>query len=176
VRRVVLLVDVSGSMSAYADSFLRVAHRVVAGGPRMVEVFTLGTRLTRVSGALRVREVETALERAGRTVPDWQGGTRLGEALTAFLHGWGQRGAARGAVVVVFSDGLERGDTTELEAAMMHLHRLAHWVIWVNPHRGKPGYEPVQAGMAAALPHIDRLVAGHTLSAFEALMEELARA
>jgi uncharacterized protein len=175
-RRVVLLVDVSGSMSAYAESFLRLAHRVVAGTPRTVEVFTLGTRLTRVSEALRTREADAAVARAGQAVPDWQGGTRLGEMLMAFLHGEGQREIGRGAVVIVFSDGLERGGTAELSAAMAQLRRLAHRVIWVNPHRGKPGYEPVQAGMAAALPHVDRLVAGHTLAAFEALTAELARA
>ena len=116
------------------------------------------------------------MELAGDAVPDWQGGTRLGEGLTTFLRAWGQSAMVRGAVVIVFSDGLERGDTSELAAAMRHLHRLSHRVIWVNPHRGKPGYEPVQAGMAAALPHVDRLVAGHTLSALEALTGELARA
>lgn len=175
-RRVVLLIDVSGSMSRYAECFLRLAHRVVAVAPRTVEVFTVGTRLTRVSGALRLREPDAALAQAGQIVPDWSGGTRLGEALTAFLHGRSHRVAARGAVVVVFSDGLERGDTAELATTMAHLRRLAHRVIWVNPHRGKPGYEPVQAGMAAALPHVDRLLAGHTLSTFEALTWELARA
>ncbi len=175
-RRVVLLIDVSGSMSAYAESFLRLAHRVMASSPRTVEVFTLGTRLTRVSGPLRTRDPDVAVELAGDAVPDWQGGTRLGEGLTTFLRAWGQSAMVRGAVVIVFSDGLERGDTSELAAAMRHLHRLSHRVIWVNPHRGKPGYEPVQAGMAAALPHVDRLVAGHTLSALEALTGELARA
>jgi uncharacterized protein with von Willebrand factor type A (vWA) domain len=175
-RRVVLLVDVSGSMAAYAETFLRWSHRLVAQAPSTVDVFTVGTRLTRVSHALRLREPDEAVVQAGRSITDWSGGTRLGEALTAFLDGWGRRGLARGAVVVVFSDGLERGDPAELAAAMAQLHRLAHRVLWVNPHRGKVGYEPVQAGMAAALPHLDGLVAGHSLAAFEALTGELARA
>jgi uncharacterized protein with von Willebrand factor type A (vWA) domain len=172
----VLLIDVSGSMSAYAESFLRLAHRVMTASPKRVEVFTLGTRLTRVSEPLRTRDPDIAVELAGDVVPDWRGGTRLGEGLTTFLRRWGQTAVASGAVVVVFSDGLERGDTVELAASMAHLHRLAHRVLWVNPHRGKAGYEPVQVGMAAALPYVDRLVAGHTLSALEAVAGELARA
>lgn len=175
-RRVVLLVDVSGSMAAYAETFLRWSHRVVAQAPSTVDVFTVGTRLTRVSHELRQRAPDEALAQAGRTITDWSGGTRLGEALTAFLDGWGRRGLARGAVVIVFSDGLERGDPSELAAAMAQLHRLAHRVLWVNPHLGKVGYQPVQAGMAAALPHLDGLVAGHSLAAFEELTGELARA
>ena len=147
-RRVVLLVDVSGSMSKYADALLRLAHRFVAttGGRGGVEVFTLGTRLTHVTRALRIRDPERALVAAGETVPDWAGGTRLGENLKAFLDRWGQRGLARGAVVVVFSDGWERGDPTLLAEQMARLHRMAHRVVWVNPHRGKVGYQPVQAG------------------------------
>ena len=175
-RRVVLLVDVSGSMSAYSDALLRLAHRVAASGPRHVEVFTLGTRLTRVTRAMRMRDVEQALRAASDAVPDWSGGTRLGETLKAFLDRWGQRGMARSAVVVIFSDGWERGDATALTAQMQRLGRLAHCVVWVNPHKGSVSYQPVQQGMAAALPHVDHFVAGHSLAAFEELVLVVAHA
>ncbi len=177
-RRVVLLVDVSASMRSYADAILRLAHLMVSsgeGGAR-VEVFTLGTRLTRVTLPLRTADPERALVRAGEQVPDWSGGTRLGETLKAFLDRWGARGMARGAVVVVFSDGWERGDASELGEQMQRLHRLAHRVVWVNPHRGKEGYEPVQLGIQAALPHCDDFVAGHSLRAFAEVLEVVSRA
>jgi uncharacterized protein with von Willebrand factor type A (vWA) domain len=177
-RRVVLLIDVSGSMSAYADSLLRLAHTFVqAAGPRgSVEVFTMGTRLTHVTGALRERDPDRALIAAGQTVPDWSGGTRLGESIGAFLDRWGRRGMARGAVVVVFSDGWEREGPELLGEQMGRLAALAHRVVWSNPHRGKSGYQPVQQGIVAALPHIDDFVAGHSLAAFEELIEVVARA
>lgn len=175
-RRVVMLVDVSGSMEAYADSLLRLAHRVVAAAPRNTEVFTLGTRLTRVTQALRLRDPEQAVAAAGQTVPDWSGGTRLGEVLRAFVDRWGQRGMARGAVVVIASDGWERSDPQLLGEQMQRLHRLAHRVLWANPHRGKAGYAPVQGGIAAALPHLDGLVAGHSMASFAELMELVADA
>ena len=182
-RRVVLLVDVSASMRPYADAVLRLAHLLAtspgAGGgfpPDRVEVFTLGTRLTRVTRALHLPDPERALVRAGEQVPDWSGGTLLGETLKVFLDRWGARGTARGSVVVVFSDGWERGDADELGAQMQRLQRLAHRVVWVNPHRGKDGYEPVQRGIVAALPHCDDFVAGHSLRAFEQVLEVVARA
>ena len=177
-RRVVLLVDVSGSMSKYADALLRLSHRfvVTAGGRGGVEVFTLGTRLTHVTRALRIRDPERALIAAGETVPDWAGGTRLGENLKAFLDRWGQRGMARGSVVVVFSDGWERGDPTLLADQMARLQRMAHRVVWVNPHRGKTGYQPVQGGVVAALPHVDDFLAGHSLATFAELVEVVAHA
>lgn len=174
-RRLVLLIDVSGSMSSYADVLLRLAHRFVqTGGP--VDVFTIGTRLTHVTRALRHRDAERALAAAGDAVPDWSGGTRLGEALGVFVDRWGRRGTARGAVVVVFSDGWERGDARLLGEQAALLRRLAHRVVWVNPHRGRRGYEPVQAGIVAVLPHIDDLVAGHSLAAYADLCEAVARA
>lgn len=176
-RRLVLLIDVSGSMSKYADTLLRVAHRfVVAGEPGLVDVFTMGTRLTHVTRALRHRDPELALVAAGRTVSDWSGGTRLGEVLRAFLDRWGQRGTARGAVVVVFSDGWERGSTALLAEQAARLRRLARRVVWVNPHRGRPGYEPVQGGIVAVLPHIDDLLAGHSLQTYSELCEVVADA
>jgi uncharacterized protein with von Willebrand factor type A (vWA) domain len=177
-RRVVLLIDVSGSMSTYADALLRLAHRfaTTVGARGGVEVFTLGTRLTHVTRALRIRDPERALVAAGDAVPDWAGGTRLGDNLKAFLDRWGQRGMARGAVVVVFSDGWERGDTTLLATQMARLQRMAHRVVWVNPHRGKAGYLPVQGGVVAALPHVDDFLAGHSLATFADLVEVVARA
>lgn len=173
-RRVVLLLDVSGSMSPYADALLRLAHVWVRSAPRTTEVFTVGTRLTRltrVTRGLRARDPDAALRSAGEQVPDWSGGTRLGEVLGAFLDRWGQRGTARGAVVVLFSDGWERGDPALLAEQMARLRRLAHRVVWVNPHRGKAGYRPVQGGIAAALPHVDDFLAGHSLATFAALVD-----
>ena len=177
-RRVVLLVDVSASMRPYADALLRLAHLMVstAGDRGRVEAFSLGTRLTRITLPLRTSDPERALVRAGEQVPDWSGGTRLGETLKAFLDRWGARGMARGAVVVVFSDGWERGDAAELGEQMERMQRLAHRVVWVNPHRGKEGYQPVQRGIAAALPHCDDLVAGHSLLAFAEVLGVVGRA
>jgi uncharacterized protein with von Willebrand factor type A (vWA) domain len=174
-RRVVLLVDISGSMTAYADVLLRLAHRLTHGIGN-VETFTIGTRVTHVTRALRLRDPERALVAAGETVPDWSGGTRLGETLRFFLDRWGQRGMARGAVVVVFSDGWERGDASVLAEQMARLRRIAHRVVWVNPHRGKHGYQAVQAGVLAVLPFCDDFVAGHSLATYADLVEVLADA
>ena len=169
-RRVVLLVDVSGSMSSYADALLRFAH---AASHRMrgpsTEVFTVGTRLTRVTRELRHRDADVALREIAEAVPDWSGGTRLGDLVKRFLDEWGQRGMARGAVVVVLSDGWERGDPSLLGDQMARLHRLAHRVVWSNPRAGRAGFTPVAGGMAAALPHVDELVSGHSLAALERL-------
>ncbi|GAA2558435.1 vWA domain-containing protein [Pseudonocardia hydrocarbonoxydans] len=170
-RRVVLLVDVSGSMEPYADALLRFAHVVVRRSPGSVEAFTLGTRLTRITRELRMRDADRALAAAGKAIPDWSGGTRLGEVMRAFVDRWGQRGAARRAVVVVFSDGWERGETDLLGVQMSRLHRLAHKLVWVNPHAGKQGYAPVQGGIVAALPYLDDLLAGHSLATLEELLE-----
>ena len=175
-RRVVLLVDVSGSMSAYADALLRLAHAITTSGRGPVEVFTVGTRLTHITRAMHQRDPERAIIAAGETVPDWSGGTRLGETLKVFLDRWGQRGTARGAVVVIFSDGWERGEPDLLAGQMRRLQRLAHRVVWVNPHRGKTGYAPVQQGIVAALPYVDDFVAGHSLATFEELIEVVAHA
>ena len=171
----VLLVDVSGSMSGYADALLRLAHTYASTG-LPVEVFTLGTRLTHVTRPLRQRDPERALAACGAVVPDWSGGTRLAHGLRAFLDRWGRRGMARGAVVVLFSDGWERDAPEALGEQMRRLRALAHRVVWVNPHRGKAGYLPVQQGIVAALPHIDDFVAGHSMAAFEELVEVVRRA
>ena len=174
-RRVVVLLDVSGSMSAYADSLLRLAHAWCrSAGP--VEVFTVGTRLTHVTSALHQRDPDRALVAAGRTIPDWSGGTRLADGLKAFLDLWGRRGMARGAVVVLVSDGWERGDPEGLAEQMRRLRALAHHVVWANPHRGLDAYEPVQQGIVAALPHVDSFVAGHSMAAFADLLDVVADA
>ncbi|HEX3592223.1 MAG TPA: VWA domain-containing protein [Pseudonocardiaceae bacterium] len=172
-RRLVLLVDVSGSMKPYADALLRFAHVITRRSPGSTEVFTLGTRLTRVSRQLRLRDPEQALAAAASAVPDFAGGTRLGEGLRAFLNRWGQRGVARRAVVVLFSDGWERGDPALLAEQMARLRRLAHTVLWANPHAGQADYRPVQSGIAVALPHVDHLVAGHSLAALERILREI---
>jgi uncharacterized protein with von Willebrand factor type A (vWA) domain len=169
-RRVVLLVDVSGSMDVYADALLRFAHAATRRGAP-TEVFALGTRLTRLTRELSLREPDAAMAAVGLALPDAGGGTRLGELLKEFLDRWGQRGTARGAVVVVLSDGWERGDAALLGEQMARLQRLAHRVVWSNPRKAAPGYAPVAAGMAAALPSVDDFVEGHSLAALEHLAD-----
>ncbi len=174
-RRVVLLVDVSGSMSAYADALLRFAH-VATRGPGRVEAFTMGTRLTRITRELSHRDVDSAMAAVAGVIPDWSGGTRLGDNLRQWLDQWGQRGMARGAVVVVLSDGWERGGADLLGEQMARLHRFAHLVVWANPRKGQVDYQPLVAGMAAALPHVDVFIAGHSLAALERLAKVVAGA
>jgi uncharacterized protein with von Willebrand factor type A (vWA) domain len=168
-RRVVLLVDVSGSMAPYSDALLRFTHAAGQSGGRPTEIFTIGTRLTRVTAELASRDPDEAMAAAAAAIPDWSGGTRLGELIQQFLDRWGQRGMARGAVVVVLSDGWERGDEKLLGEQMARLHRLAFRVVWANPLKARPGYAPLAAGMAAALPHVDDFVEGHSLAALERL-------
>ncbi len=170
-RRIVLLVDVSGSMGPYAEALLRFAHVLVRQRPTAVEVFTIGTRLSRITRALRLADPDAALRAAGEVIPDFSGGTRLGEVLQAFTDRWGQRGTARGAVVVLFSDGWERGPTDQLAQQVQRLRRLSRQLVWVNPHKGKDGYLPVQTGIVAVLPHLDAFVAGHSLATLEELLE-----
>jgi uncharacterized protein with von Willebrand factor type A (vWA) domain len=175
-RRLVLLIDVSGSMSPYSDALLRFAHVITCAAPTRVETFTLGTRLTRLTRAMRHRDPEVALRAAAAAVPDYAGGTRLGETLKVFTDRWGQRGLARGAVVIVFSDGWERGGAELLGEQAARLSRLARAVIWSNPHAGRAGYAPVQSGIVAALPHLHRLLSGHSLLALEELLEVVSHA
>ncbi|MTD17005.1 VWA domain-containing protein [Nakamurella sp. YIM 132087] len=170
-RRIVLLVDVSGSMAPYADSLLRFAHLLVRRRPRAVEVFTIGTRLSRITRALSGADADQALAAAAEVIPDYSGGTRLGEVLRAFTDRWGRRGTARGAVLVIFSDGWERGGPELLAEQVDRLHRLARTTVWVNPHKGKDGYAPVQTGIVAVLPYLDHFLAGHTLATLEELLE-----
>lgn len=172
-RRVVLLCDVSGSMDLYSRVLIRFVHAAVAGRTK-VEAFTLGTRLTRVTRDLRSRDPDAALRAAAERAPDWSGGTRLGAGIKAFNDGWGVRGMARGAIVVILSDGWDRGDPADLAREMERLHRVAHRVVWVNPLKASAGYAPVARGMAAALPHVDHFVEGHSLESLEALAEVVA--
>ncbi|MCW2599867.1 MAG: hypothetical protein JWM02_1696 [Frankiales bacterium] len=168
-RRVVLLVDVSGSMERYAGALLRFAHAAARRGGTPTEVFALGTRLTRLTREMARRDPDAAMAAVAEAMPDAGGGTRLGLLLKEFLDRWGQRGFARGAVVVILSDGWERGDVTLLGEQVARLQRLAHRVVWANPRKAAPGFAPVAAGMAAALPHVDDFVEGHSLAALEHL-------
>ncbi len=168
-RRLVLLLDVSGSMEPYARAFVRFLHAAVAGRTR-VEAFALGTRLTRVTRELAARDPDAAIAAAARRVTDWSGGTRLGDCLREFNDTWGVRGMARGATVVILSDGWDRGAPEALAEQMARLHRVAYAIVWANPLKASPGYAPLAQGMAAALPHVDAFVEGHSLAALERLI------
>ena len=168
-RRLVVLCDISGSMTPYARAYVQFLH-ASAGGAR-AEVFTFATRLTRLTPALAGTQPQLALQRAAEAAPDWHSGTRIGAAVKAFLDDYGRRGAARGAVVVIVSDGWERDDPGLLGEQMARLNRLAHRIIWVNPRSADGRYQPLAGGMAAALPHCDALVSGHTFAALGQLVE-----
>ncbi len=171
-RRLVLLLDVSGSMEPYARVLIRFAHAAVVGRGR-VEVFGLGTRLTRLTRQLGSHDVDEAVAAAAESVVDWSGGTRLGEAIGIFNSEWGVRGMARGSIVVILSDGWDRGDPEVMSAEMERLQRTAHSVIWVNPLKASPGYEPIARGMAAAMPHIDTFLEGHCLDSLSTLADAI---
>lgn len=173
LRRLVLLLDVSGSMEPYARAMLRFVHAAVAGRQR-VEAFAIGTRLTRVTRELNSRDPDKALRQASQRVRDWSGGTRLGECMRVFNDSWGIRGMARGAIVVVLSDGWDRGDPAVLAEQMQRLQRVAYNVVWVNPLKVTPGYAPLARGMAAALPFVDHFVEGHSVSAMQHLATVIA--
>jgi hypothetical protein len=168
LRRLVLLLDVSGSMEPYARALLRFVHAAVAGRQK-VEAFTMSTRLTRITRELTSRDPDIALHAAGRRVVDWSGGTRLGADLREFNDEWGVRGLARNSIVVILSDGWDRGEPDELAEQMRRLQRVTHRLIWVNPLKVTPGYAPLARGMAAALPYVDRFVEGHSVAALETL-------
>jgi uncharacterized protein with von Willebrand factor type A (vWA) domain len=172
-RPLVALLDVSGSMAPYARAYLLLMES--AARAARAETFVFATRLTRVTRALKEGRAQTALERASRAAPDWAGGTRIGEALRAFNDRFGRRGMARGAVVVVLSDGWERGDPALVGREMERLARLAHRIVWVNPRMAAPGFAPLTGGMAAALPHVDDLVSGHSVAALDAVVEAIGR-
>ena len=172
-RRLVLLLDVSGSMESYARALLRFVHAAVVGR-RRVEAFALGTRLTRLTRELSTRDPDAAFDRAAGAVQDWSGGTRLGESIGVFCDLWGVRGMARGAVVVILSDGWDRGEPAAMAESMTRLGRVAHKVIWVNPLKATPGYAPLAQGMAAALPFVDEFVEGHSLASLEELADRVA--
>ncbi len=173
LRRLVLLLDISGSMEPYARVMLRFVQAAVSGRQR-VEAFAIGTRLTRMTRELHSRDPDSALAEASRRVHDWSGGTRLGECLRQFNDQWGVRGMARGAIVVVLSDGWDRGDPQVLAEQMRRLRRVSYHLIWVNPLKVTPGYAPLARGMAAALPYIDDFVEGHSLAAMQELAAVIA--
>jgi hypothetical protein len=150
-------------MEVYAKALLRFVQAAVVGR-RQVEVFTLGTRLTRITRELSSRNLDRAISATSNAVQDWSGGTKLGETLRVFNNEWGQRGVARGATVVILSDGWDRGDSSVMSEQMHRLQKVAHQVIWVNPLKASPGYAPLAQGMAAALPYVDRFVEGHSLN------------
>jgi uncharacterized protein with von Willebrand factor type A (vWA) domain len=167
-RRVVILADISGSMESYSRALVRFAHAAVAARAR-VEAFTLGTRLTRLTRELATHDPDVALARVAAAVLDWSGGTRLGDGLRRFNDEWGTRGMARGAIVVILSDGWDRGDPSELAAEMARLRRVAHRIVWVNPLKASPDYAPLAKGMAAALPFVDEFIEGHSLDSLDEL-------
>ena len=173
VRKLTFLVDVSGSMEPYARVLMMFLHAAVRAD-RKVEAFSFGTRLTRLTPHMTERDPDAALRSAARAVPDWAGGTRIGENLRAFNERWGRRGVIRGATVVVASDGWERGDVRLLADQLALIRRCAHRVVWVNPLAGDPDYEPLAAGMAAALPFVDVFLPGHNLRSLETLADVLA--
>jgi uncharacterized protein with von Willebrand factor type A (vWA) domain len=171
-RKLVVLCDVSGSMEPYTRALLLFLHAAVGAG--RVEVFAFGTRLTRLTGALRTRDPERALEAAAATVVDWASGTLIGASLKTFNDEWGRRAMSRGAVVVIVSDGWERQDPELVGREMARLARAAYAVVWVNPLKGNVDYQPLAAGMRAALPHVDRFLPGHNLASLEDLADALA--
>ncbi|WP_420618920.1 vWA domain-containing protein [Candidatus Poriferisocius sp.] len=173
LRRVVLLLDISGSMESYARALIRFVHAAVVGR-RRVEVFTIGTRLTRITRELSSHDPDRAIGAAADAVSDWSGGTRLGDTLAEFNEMWGIRGMARGATVVILSDGWDRGSPEVMAEQMARLHRVTHRLVWVNPLKATPGYQPLAQGMAAALPHVDDFIEGHSLRSLELLADVLA--
>ncbi|WP_051324501.1 vWA domain-containing protein [Candidatus Solirubrobacter pratensis] len=168
-RRIVLLCDISGSMEPYARAYLQ-----FLACARQAEAFVFATRLTRITRALATRSPERAIQRAAAAAPDWSSGTRIGEALRAFNDRHGRRGMARGAVIVIISDGWERGEPELVAREMQRLSRLAYRIVWVNPRASASGFAPRVGGMAAALPHIDALVSGHSLEALGEVAEAIA--
>lgn len=173
-RRLVLVLDISGSMASFSRALLIFGHAALAADQRW-EVFSFGTRLTRLTGVLRGRNVDQALADAAHAAVDWDGGTRIGLALRGLLDDR-RGGTVRGAVVVICSDGLDVGEPELVSLQMARLHRLAHRVVWVNPLRENPEYAPLARGMAAALPHVDHFASGHNFAELEALAAVIARA
>jgi len=171
LRPLVLILDVSGSMSDYSRNLLQFAYSTRRAAAR-VEVFCFGTRLTRITKELGRRRPDEAMDLAAKAVFDWEGGTRIGDSLTTFVREFGRRGMSRGAIVVICSDGLDRGDPAVLSSAMERLARLCHGVVWLNPHMGRAtgrgaAYRPNTLGMMVAAPHVDLVLPGHDLRSLE---------
>jgi len=171
-RKLVVLCDVSGSMESYARALLLFVHAAVGSGKR-VEAFAFGTRLTRLTHDFKTRDPESAILAATAKAVDWSGGTRIGASLKQFNDEWGRRALTRGAVVVVVSDGWEREDAHLVGQEMARLARQAYAVVWVNPLKGSPDYQPLAGGMRAALPHVDRFLPGQNLASLEGLARVL---
>lgn len=175
-RPVVLLADISGSMEQYSRIALQFFFGAVHGlGRGDVECFVFGTRLTRITGSLRIRNVDRALQDAASEIVDWSGGTRIGESLGTFNRTWARRTLRRGAVVLIVSDGWERGDISALRREMRHLRHRCHRLIWLNPHAGRSGYEPRVEGVRAVLPYVDDFLPIHNLTSLRALSDLLAQ-
>ncbi|RDI75547.1 von Willebrand factor type A (vWA) domain-containing protein [Gaiella occulta] len=172
-RKLVVLCDVSGSMDAYARALVLFLHAAVGSGPG-VEAFAFGTRLSRLTAELGTRDPESALEKCTEAVTDWGSGTRIGASLKEFNDVYGKRALSRGAVVVIVSDGWERQDPALVGREMARLARAAYAVVWVNPLKGNPEYQPLAGGMRAALPFVDRFLPGHNLRSLEELAAVLA--
>jgi uncharacterized protein len=169
LRPLILILDISGSMADYSRNLLQFAYSAKRATAR-VEVFCFGTRLTRITRALQHRSPDQALDQAAAAVLDWDGGTRIGASLDSFVRTWGRRGLCRGGVVVICSDGLDRGDPDLLATAMERLSRLCHRLVWMNPHKGSdPDFRPSTVGMMVAAPHIDLMLSGHDLHSLEEL-------
>ncbi len=171
-RRLVVLCDISGSMEPYARAMLQLLY--CAAGGAQAEVFTFATRLTRLTGTLAHVRPGVALQQAGHAAPDWLGGTRIGESIAEFNNSYGRRGMARGAVIVIISDGWDTGDPDVLRREMERLSRVAHRIVWVNPRTQSPEYQPLAGGMAAAWPYCDAVVSAHSLNALDELTAALA--
>ena len=165
--------DVSGSMAGFSRALVQFSYGM-SRASRRVEVFCFGTRLTRLTDAMRVRDPDSALDEAAQRVVDWDGGTRIGESLDAYVTRWGNYRFNRGAVVIICSDGLERGEPNQLARAMRRLSRQTHAVVWVNPLAGDPKFQPLARGLVAALPYVDRLIAGHNVISLEELAKAVA--
>jgi uncharacterized protein with von Willebrand factor type A (vWA) domain len=172
-RPLVVILDISGSMSEYSRNLLQFAYSTRRAAGR-VEVFCFGTRLTRVTPDLDRRRPDDAMERAAARVSDWDGGTQIGACLDEFVRRWGRRGISRGALVVICSDGLDRGDPATLASAMERLSRLCHRIVWMNPHKGdNPDFQPNTLGMMVAAPFVDSIVSGHNLRSLGDFAESL---
>ena len=171
-RRLVMLCDISGSMEPYARAYLQFLTCAAASGPD-AEAFVFATRLTRLTRALASSNPERAIQRAAAAAPDWSSGTRIGDALQAFNDRHGRRGMARGAVVVILSDGWERGDPALVAREMQRLSRLAHRIVWVNPRSSASSFTVRAGGMVAALPYCDALVSGHSFEALHEVVEAI---
>jgi uncharacterized protein with von Willebrand factor type A (vWA) domain len=173
-RPLVLIADISGSMERYTRLLLHFIYGMKSALSQPVEAFVFSTRLTRITRPLQIRDLDLALKNVGQLVNDWSGGTRIGESLKTFNYEWGRRVLGRGAVVLIISDGWDRGDVDLLKREMARLKRNCHRLIWLNPLLGAPDYEPLTRGIQAALPNIDHFLPVHNLASLEDLANRLA--